>query len=75
MEIICPVCFEDIKLKFEDYNIILYECKNYHDIDSLFDEFNSYQNIDLSKIICQNCKINNRANVHGNCFKNLIHVN
>ena len=67
-EIICPVCFEDIKLKFEDYNIILYECKNYHDIDSLFDEFNSYQNIDLSKIICQICKINNKANVHDNLF-------
>ena len=66
--IICPVCYEDIKLKFEDYNIILYECKNDHNIDLLFDEFNSYQNIDLSKIICQNCKTNNRANVHGNLF-------
>ena len=67
-EIICPICYENIKFKFEDYNIILYECKNNHDTDLLFDEFNSYQNIDLSKIICQNCKINNRANVHGNLF-------
>ena len=67
-EIICPVCYENIKLKFEDYIVILYECKNDHDTDLLFDQFDSSQNIDLSKIICQNCKINNKANVHDNLF-------
>ena len=54
--IICPECNEDIKIKIEDYVINLYECKNKHDIDNIFlNEFDSTQNLDISKIICQNC--------------------
>ena len=54
--IICPECKEDIKSKIEDYVINLYECKNKHDIDNIFlNEFDSTQNLDISKIICQNC--------------------
>ena len=29
-EIICPECGEICKIKFDDYKIILYECKNNH---------------------------------------------
>ena len=40
--IICPECKQDIKFKIEDYVINLFECKNKHDICSIFlNEFNS----------------------------------
>ena len=67
--IICPECNEDIKIKIEDYVINLYECKNKHDIiDILLNEFDSTQNLDISKIICQNCGKYNKLNVHNNIF-------
>jgi len=67
--IICPECKEDIKIKIEDYVINLYECKNKHDIDNIFlNEFDSTQNLDISKIICQNCGKYNKLNVHNNIF-------
>ena len=68
-KIICPECQEDIKFKIEDYQINLFECKNGHDIDNIFlDKFNLNQNINISKIICQNCGIYNKGNVHKNIF-------
>ena len=69
-EIICPECNENIKFKFnfEDYNISLYECKNKHDLDLLINDFNVSQNINISKIKCQKCKIYNKGNVYNNIF-------
>ena len=67
--IICPECKQDIKFKIEDYVINLFECKNKHDICSIFlNEFNSTQNINESKIICQNCGKYNKANVYKSIF-------
>ena len=67
--IICPKCKEDIKFKNEDYVINLFECKNKHDINNIFlDEFDSTQNINISKIICQICRKYNKGNVHNNIF-------
>ena len=67
--IICPKCKEDILIKIEDYMISLYDCKNNHKIDKIFlSEFESTQTIDLSKIICQNCKKFSKANVHNKTF-------
>ena len=55
--IICSKCHENIKLKFENYVISLFECRNKHKIDNIFlDKFDSTQIIDISKIICDNCK-------------------
>ena len=55
--IICPECKEDIRLKINDYKVYLYDCKNGHEInDILLHEFSDTQNINLSKIICNNCK-------------------
>ena len=49
--------------------ICLYDCKNNHKIDKIFlSEFESTQTIDLSKIICQNCKKFSKANVHNKSF-------
>ena len=68
-QIICPECQEDIKFSIEDYVINLFECKNKHDINNIFlDEFDSTQNINISKIICQGCGQYNKGNVHNNIF-------
>ena len=67
-DIICPECKDNIKFKLDDYNILLFECKNKHDKDLLIYEFNETQNINISKIICQNCKKYNKGNVHDNIF-------
>ena len=67
--IICPECKEIIKFSIEDYKINLFDCKNKHDFDNMFlDEFDSTQNINISKIVCQNCKNYNKGNVHNNIF-------
>ena len=59
-EVICPKCLEEIKLKIKNYKISLYECKNGHNIDDIyFKDFLNTQNIDLKKIICNNCNIRN----------------
>ena len=68
-EIICPKCNESIKMYIEDYNIFLYECKNGHEIDNIsFDEFEKSQNINISKIKCEECKIINKKETYNNEF-------
>ena len=53
--IICPICFGTTKIKIEDYNIFLYDCRNKHNIDNLtIDEFKKTQ--DKSKIKCEICE-------------------
>ena len=60
--IICPKCKENIKFKINEYKINLYECKNGHKADNiLFNEFWNTQYIDLSKIICDKCKVKIKA--------------
>ena len=67
--IICPECKEIIKFSIEDYKINLFDCKNKHDFDNMFlDEFESTQNINISKIICQNCGNYNKGATHNNIF-------
>ena len=67
-EIICPKCKENIKFKFDDYNVLLYECKNKHDFDLFIDEFINSQNLNISEIICQKCKNYNKGNIYDNKF-------
>ena len=63
-EIICPICEESIKMNIYNYRIYLNECKNNHRIDNiLISEFENKQNINQNKIICYNCKINNKSNI------------
>ena len=55
-EIICPECGEICKIKFDGYKIILYECKNNHNIKNIkLENFFEIQNIGKSKIKCNNC--------------------
>ena len=71
--IICPECKEKTFIKVEDYKIELYNCKNGHQIkDILLDKYEELQNIDISKIICQECKENKKSNTFNNEFENVI---
>ena len=68
-DIICPNCKEKARINIKDYNINIYGCKNNHNINNiLFDEFENLQMIDRSKIICNQCKINNKNDSYGNKF-------
>ena len=62
-DIICPVCCDDALIKFENYKINLYNCKNGHERNQiLFKDFMNTQKLDLSKIICNNCNNVNKYN-------------
>ena len=68
-EIICPICQESIFMKINNYQINLNQCKNGHNINNiLLKEFDNMQNIDISKIICDVCKIKNKNNTYKNEF-------
>jgi len=55
-EIICPECGEICKIKFDDYKIILYECKNNHILKNIeFENFIETQNIGKFRVKCNNC--------------------
>ena len=68
-EIICPKCKECIRININNYKIKLYNCKNRHCIDNIsFKEFDNMQNVDISKIICDECKKNNKCDSNNNLF-------
>ena len=65
----CPECKENIRIKFNDYKIKLYDCKNGHNIENiLLEKYENTQEIDISKIICNICKINNKGHTFNNNF-------
>ena len=67
--IICPECKEDIRLKINDFKIYLSDCKNGHQFNDIFlNEFEKTQNINLSKIICDQCKERNKGLTFNNEF-------
>ena len=67
--IICPICFECIKMSIRNYKIFLYDCKNGHTINNiLLKEFEDKQKLDYSKIICDKCKNVNRRDSYNNDF-------
>ena len=75
-EIICPECGEICKIKFNNYKISLYDCKNGHKIDNLsYDEYEKSQNKDLSKIICGKCNENNMYSSYNKEFYKCMECN
>ena len=71
--IICPDCKEISKIKINDYKINLLDCKNGHNINGiLLSDFQNTQKIDISQIICQQCKEKNKSITHNNEFYRCI---
>ena len=67
--IICPKCKENILIELKDYNINLYLCKNGHELNNLsIKDIVSSQYINMSNIICDICKVKNKANTFNNEF-------
>ena len=68
-EIVCPKCKESACISLNNYSISLFQCCNGHKVDNIsFEDFDNTQNINLSSIICQICKIRNKGNVDNNEF-------
>ena len=68
-EIICPICKEPCYIEIKNYRIKLFGCKNGHTTNNIkLSEFIDYQYIDLSKIICGQCKKQNKAKTFNNEF-------
>ena len=76
---ICQICKENTRIQIKDYKINIFGCKNNHTINSInLDEYENSQKIDLSKINCDVCKLNNKSKTFNNqlyicisCSKNL----
>ena len=68
-DIICSQCKEPCLIKFDDYQIKLYECPNGHINKGIkIDDFPKTQEINISLIICDQCKIKNKGNTYNNDF-------
>ena len=68
-DIICPICKEICQFIFNKYKITLFGCKNNHTKENnSLKEFEDSQKINISKIICQKCKLNKKSNTNKNKF-------
>ena len=75
-EIICPECKENIRMNINEYKINLLKCKNGHNKENiLLDEFEETQNINLTDIICNICKNNNKSISYDNIFYKCLTCN
>ena len=68
-DIICPKCLEPCRIKINDFNLELFGCSNNHINDNIkITDFFETQKINISNIICNNCKIKNKGNSPNNEF-------
>ncbi len=68
-DIICPECKEPCRFKIEDYHVKLFKCINGHTTDRIrIDDFNKSQEINISSIICGQCKIKNKGDTTNHEF-------
>ena len=68
-DIICPDCKEPCRINMNDYKINLYECPNGHINEGIkIDDFPKTQDINISLIICEQCKNKNKGNSYNNEF-------
>ena len=75
-EIICPKCFENCRIQFNDFKITLYGCKDNHKInDILLNEFINTQNINEASIICEDCKTKNKYTSYNKQFYKCLDCN
>ena len=68
-DIICPDCKEPCRINMNDYKIKLYECPNGHINEGIkIDDFPKTQDINISLIICDQCKDKNMGNTYNKDF-------
>ena len=61
-EIVCPKCYEPCKYKINNYKIKLFDCMNNHLIEDMkLKDFPSTQKINVSNILCEECKIRDKG--------------
>ena len=69
-EIICPTCKDNVLIKIKKYKMS-FNCKKGHNIkNKLLSE--NMLDIDMSQIICNNCKDKNKGNTFNNGFYRYI---
>ena len=75
-DIICIECKEPCRYTIDNGHIKLYDCPNNHIIEGIkIDDFPKTQLIDISKIICGQCNINNKGNSHNYEFYKCLNCN
>ena len=66
---ICPRCGENAQIKFKNYLVTIYGCKNNHIIENIpLEQYEKTQIIDEGKIICCFCKNANKKNSFNQIF-------
>ena len=76
IEIICPSCKEPCLISIENYKIKLFGCINNHITNNIkIKDFPDTQKINISNIICNKCKINNKGNSTKNDFYKCLNCN
>jgi hypothetical protein len=69
-EVICPTCKDNVLINIKKYKIS-FNCKKGHNIkNKLLNE--NMLDVDVSKIICDNCKEKNKGNAFNNIFYRCI---
>ena len=67
-DLICPECKENILINFDNFKINFHDCKNNHNINKTLNEFENTKKLNINKIVCNVCNINNKGNTHNNEF-------
>ena len=66
--IICPQCKEYASLSIDNYHLTISNCKNGHIKNINIEDFAENQKINISQIICEQCKNKNMGNAEGHLF-------
>ena len=74
-DIICPECHEPCIIKADDYKIFLFGCKKNHQVKLKIKDFLGTQNINISNIICEKCKVKDKGNSPNNQFYKCLTCN
>lgn len=69
-DIICPKCGENCLIDIQDYKIFFYNCKNEHKVSDIpLDKFEKTQEVDLTKVKCNNCSNDKSISFRKEFFK------
>ena len=69
-DIICPLCKKPCRIKMDNFKFTLFDCPNQDNYEDItIKDFPETQKIDISKIICDKCKLKNKGDSPDNFFK------